>query len=201
MNEPRKKFDMAVRAVFDSNNPESHSLFVFVKRTLIQYRLSQTYEVYDIFTEAYSRGVKLTDAGQPIHVPIAWFRRTSLNIIREFRRQQDRLSIPRLDLTESSPLDALSDLVFQEDLIAIKLAYEQLDAENQLLLHERIVQGQSWRDVGKVLVARGASELSEGALRQRGFKALRELRRCYEAIRPDLRIDLLDQRDIDFFTD
>lgn len=185
MSDPRKQFDVAVRAIFDSHNPDSHSLFVFIKRLLIQYRLSGTYEVYDILTEAYNRGVKLIATGQTIRVPLGWLRRTSLNIIKEFRRRQDQLDNPRLDLPHCNSSDGLSDLIFEEDLIAVKLAFEKLDRESQFLLHQRIVQGQSWRDVGKAMVTTGGPELTEGALRQRGFKALHRLRQLYDEMRPE----------------
>jgi DNA-directed RNA polymerase specialized sigma24 family protein len=194
MNESRAQFDQAVRSLFfDAQNPNSHALFAFVEGRLRQFRLSQAYEVRDILIEAYTRGVKQIESGRPIGLPLAWLRRTCLNIICEFHRKQKESPSPLFDDLPSEQCgNTISLLLVQEDLAVMRWAFKQLDAESQFLLHQRIVQGQSWHEVSEALVVAGGAELSEGALRQRGFKALKKLRQLYEDVRLEIEVEWFD---------
>ncbi len=196
MTEARKYFDESIRLVFSSQGSTCHPLFVFVKRTLKQLRLSRAYEPTDILTEAYARGVKQIEAGQPIDSPIPWLRKTSYYVMLEFRRQQNGLPIPLLDEPPSeNSNNTVSHLLSLEDLLVMRRAFERLDSASQVLLHHRLIQGQSWREVSQALVTAGEPESNEGALRLRGFKAVKKLKQLYEEMRLEMSVEWVENSD------
>lgn len=185
----RKQFDCAVQALFDSDNPESLTFCSSVARTLRQYRLSGTYDTKEIISEAYARGVAKIDAGVFIKIPLAWLRSTCLNVIRDFKRKQTKSDYPKLD-GEAWSLGGLEieNMLLQEDLQAIRLAFEQLSPEEHKILQARIFEGRSWQEIGKRFSYTEALPLKPGTARQRGSRALKKLRHHYDLIRDDVRL-------------
>lgn len=187
--ENRKQFDYAVEALFDGNNPESITFCSSITRTLRQYRLSGTYDAKDIISEAYARSVVKIEGGTLIEIPLAWLRRTCLNVIREFKKKQTKADKPKLDGDAVSlGNEAIEQLLLDEDLQAIRLAFKNLSLEDQNILHVRIFQGLSWQEIGDRLAKPSALPVRPGTARQRGSRALIRLRQHYELIRKDVRL-------------
>lgn len=183
---PRQRFDTAIRALLDSENPDVRSVFVYIQRLLFQFRLSQSYQAKDIIVEVYARGIKRIEMGEDIQIPLAWVRRAIYNVIRELRREFDRVKDYDLNLIPSPEQDLLSSMMLCDDLKALRIALKLLNSDEQILLNLRVVEGLAWRDVGKALVLAGDSEQTEGRLRQRGYRALTKLRNLYERVRCEI---------------
>ncbi|MGP1375229.1 MAG: RNA polymerase sigma factor [Almyronema sp.] len=180
----RQKFDRAVKALFDNTNPDALAFCASIKRLLYQFRLSGVYEVREIITEAYTRGVSKIDAGEPIQVPLAWLRTTCLNVVRDFKREQGKLNNPKFDGEAWSPGDtAFSALVLREDILSIQIAVQHLNPAEQQLICARIFRHLSWQEIGESLCDEQDLPLKPGTARQRGARALKKLRQHYELIR------------------
>ncbi|HEY9623648.1 MAG TPA: sigma-70 family RNA polymerase sigma factor [Crinalium sp.] len=181
----RQKFDHAVEALFNMENPDAQSFWSGVSRHLHQFRLSGTYQVKDIVVEAYAIGINQIGEGTVIKNPLAWLRGTCFNVIRDFRRKQDRLDNPKLDGAGFTPGDeVISDLVIAEDRKALRLAFQQLTEEDRKILCARILKEQSWQAIGEALSYAEGVVINANATRQRGFRALKKLREAYESVRP-----------------
>jgi RNA polymerase sigma factor (sigma-70 family) len=188
--ENRRKFDTAIQALFDMTNPDAQSIWANVSRTLRQFRLSGTYEVREIIAEAYSIGTKRIEAGTIIETPLAWLRMTCLNVIRDFRRKQDRLENPKLDGEGLAYGDeVISGLVIAEDRKAIQIALKKLTPEEQQILGARVLQGLTWQAIGESLSCCEVNSINANTARQRGFRALQKLRYHYDAIRQEVETD------------
>lgn len=182
--ENRRHFDHAVQALFDSSNPEALTFCASVTRILRQFRLSGTYDAKEIISEAYARSVVKIEEGVFIQTPLAWLRRTCLNVIRDFKRQQTRIDKPKLDEEGFSMGGiAIEQILLQEDLKAIRLAFEKLSPEDQNILQVRIFQGLSWQEIGERLFSADELSVKPGTARQRGSRALIRLRQHYKQLR------------------
>jgi len=188
-NENRKQFDEDVQSLFDSDRSEAISFCASIARTLRQYRLKGTYAEREIIAEAYARGVKKIEKGEIINTPLAWLRRTCLNIIREFSREQERADRPKRD-AEPWTLGgvALAQMLQREDWYAIYLAFADLSLEDQEILLARIVDGHSWQVVNERLADRSSVPLKLGSVRQRGARALTRLRDRYNHLRDTVQL-------------
>jgi RNA polymerase sigma factor (sigma-70 family) len=185
--ESRQRFDMAVQALLDPDSPDTYSLYAYIQITLKQFRLSQAYEVKDIIINVYARGINKLESGDIIRIPLAWMRRTAYNVIRELRRDADKAGYLDLDCIPSqSELDPLSEIEFNGDLKAIKIAFNRLEAHEKNILQLRVVNQLSWQEVGKCLVIVGEPIQSESNLRQRGYRTLKKLRRIYDEVRDSI---------------
>lgn len=173
-----------------SNNDDKDiaSLFRFVKSKLYQFRLSKHYTPREILTEAYIRGLEIYKKGDAIQNKLAWTRRTSYNVIREFRRAVDKHQHD--DLDDISMSQAIAYLTCQHEdasdngpdedtLYAMRLAFSDLSLEDRELLNLKVVQELSWKQVHDQLTSCWPKVPTEGALRQRKRRALHQLAKCY----------------------
>jgi RNA polymerase sigma factor (sigma-70 family) len=187
--ENRQKFDHAVQALFDDNDPDSLSFCASITRTLRQFRLSGTYEAKDVIAEAYTRGVKHINAGTRIDIPLAWLRGSCLHVISELKRKQLKSDKPKFDRADCITEDVvLCGTILQEDLWALQLALKKLSKEERQLLCVRIFKGLSWQEIGESISRPNALPLSPGTARQRGSRALQKLRQHYDSIREDVQL-------------
>lgn len=179
----KQKFTEAIQLLFNDNDPTVRPFYAGVIRLLHQFRLYGTYEAREIIAEAFIRGIKQIESGKLIETPLAWLRTTCLNVIRDFRREQDRAERPKLDPTSWEGGDqVLAELMLQEDLESIALAAQKLTPEEQALLYERVCKEQSWQEVSES-ISTDESPVSCGTVRQRGSRALKKLRQHYDDIR------------------
>jgi RNA polymerase sigma factor (sigma-70 family) len=187
MNQPsvrtRQQIDQVFMALYEAKSPESSALFSYIQRLLGQFRLRTAYEVKDILVEVYARGIVTLAKGKTIDNPQAWIKRASLNVIREFRRDADRVKYNSLDEQPNlvgSGEDHLEKMILEDDVKIILQAFEELSEDDRYILDLRIVHGFSWQEISDHMAIQGI-DVPENTLRQRGFRALRRLRSFYDS--------------------
>lgn len=190
-HERKCQFNEALQELFDRSNPEARSLWLSVERMLWQYRLRGTYDVRDVFVEAYPIIIEKIEAGLVIENPLAYVRGVSINVVRELRRKQDKAERPKLDPTSlTSGDEAFSEIMQAEDIKAVQLAWQKLTAQEQYLLRAKyLVDGQTWKQIAESLSSEEESSLDANSVRQRGYRAVQRLRELYEAIRETVKLD------------
>ncbi|MEM0978742.1 MAG: RNA polymerase sigma factor [Cyanobacteria bacterium P01_H01_bin.58] len=193
----RRNFDQAIQYLFEPDNPEGIIYCASVTRQLYQFRLSKTYSAREIITEAYTRGIKNIEKGISINNPPAWLRRTCLNVIRDFKREQQRLDNPKLDQYPWCHSTVFSDLMKQEDILAIRIAFQKLSVDDQMILQKRVVEGFSWQEIADSMVSPDGQSPKVGTIRQRGARALKRLRQIFDEHREHVHMpnDLLGLKD------
>ena len=185
----RRKFDRAIQSLFDGSDENASIFFASITRQLYQFGLGRTYDAREIIAEAYTRGVKSIHSGRNIHNPLGWLRRTSLNVIREFKREQVRSDNPKIEQLPLSPGGIVfSELMLEEDFLTIQTAVQQLSTEEQVLLSQRVIEDLSWKEIGRNILDSEGKPLKEGTARQRGARSLNKLRQLYEGLREDIQM-------------
>jgi DNA-directed RNA polymerase specialized sigma24 family protein len=185
----RRNFEQAIQSLFSKDNPDSRIFCASITRQLRQFKLGRTYDSQEIITEAYTRGITLIDSGKSIDNPLGWLRRTCINVIRELKREQLTASKPKFDRQPWTDGGIVySEVMVQEDHLAIQAAAKQLSSEEQLLLELRVIQDLSWKEVGEHLVDTDGQPLKEGTARQRGARVFEKLRILYDEIRQDIKV-------------
>lgn len=180
----KKQFNAEIARLFKQQNAESRSLWASVERMLWQFRLRGAYQVKDIMIEAYAIGIQQIEAGGEIRNPLAWMRGTCFNVIRKLRRKQNKAERPKIDQEGCTPGDeAWAEMLLLEDMAVIRLALQELSAEEQALLWAKYVEEQSWQQICDDLNGSEETCLNANAVRQRGHRALQKLRQAYEDIR------------------
>ena len=164
------------------------SLFRFAKVRLYQFRLTKHYTPREVLTEAYLRGLEKCKKGEEIKSKLAWIRTTSYNIIRELRRELDKLNFDDLD---EIPLSSMREYLRSQDnyptegslneemINAVRLAFSDLSPQDRELLNLKVVQELSWQEVQKRLTQAWAKVPTENALRQRQRRAIQRLTEGY----------------------
>jgi DNA-directed RNA polymerase specialized sigma24 family protein len=188
----RQQVDEVFEGLFSLNNPDGRIVLAYIQKVLCQYGLWKAYEAKDILVEVYSRCVQTTEKGETIRIPVAWIKRTATNVIRELKREAEKIDFYKLEQEPYWTDDFLLTITFRYDLKAMKQAFECLDSEDQKLLSLRVINRLSWREVSQHFVVNGEVEANEGALRQRGFRALKKLRKLYEEERSNIRINFAE---------
>lgn len=183
VQEERCKFDAEF---LDLQNPRSSSgrvMYVFVRRNLRAFHLSETYRESFVLNEAYIRGIKLISEGTVIRTVPAWLRSTSYNIIRELSRElQKSVPLEEHTLTVEQPWVPLEEL--EDDLATVRMALSLLDPQDARLLNLKIGEGRSWKEIRDILRLEGWEDLTEEVLRKRKERALIKLRKKYHTLKP-----------------
>lgn len=183
----RQKFDQAIQALLDGTDADAPALIASVNRMLRQFRLAATYDVQEVITESYTRGIRRIESGKAIDNPRGWLRNTCLNVIREFKRTEIRADNPKIDMQPwASTSMVFSELILEEDFITIRAAAQHLNPEEKQLLRQRFIEGLSWKEISQKLCDPKGRSMKEGTARQRGARALKKLRHLYECIREDI---------------
>ncbi|MEA5567500.1 sigma-70 family RNA polymerase sigma factor [Anabaena sp. UHCC 0399] len=182
----RQAFDQEFNTLLNSGSPSANSMLAFIKRSLAQFHLSNSYSITWVLNEAYMRGVKLITAGERIEKPLAWVRRTAYNIIREQSRELKRC-LP----LEESLIESQSDLHFpsiEEDdnefFQRIKLAFEKLEPQEREILLLKTIKNLSWKEIKSHLESQGKVIQTESTLRKRKERALKHLRDIFNSLEP-----------------
>lgn len=177
LRQKRREFDLQMREMFDARN----QVHLFISRILHQFQLSGIYEVQDVLVDVYVRGIDLISRGQTIDRPPSWIRATALNIVRELSRKERRWDTNEelLEQTPSKEPGFLSELTARDDWRAVEAALRKLDPEDQTILRLRFIDNCSWQEIADRSLAGTDSKYSAVALRQRGWRALKKLRKEY----------------------
>ncbi len=191
-----RQFNVEIQSLLKRQNPRARSLYCFIKRTLKQFHLDGIYTEFDIFNQAYLRGVELTKSGTAINSPKAWMRTTTFNVIRELSRKHRRYqSVEYDELAEADQAkweiaamqleDSLvSDEHIEADLQAVLLALQELALKDRLIIELKSLQDLSWKEVKQRLITLGEPVQTETALRKRGQRAMERFRQLYHQKRP-----------------
>lgn len=158
-------------------------LFAFVKRTLRQFQLEDSYPEAYVLNESFIRGIQRIREGEIIRNSAPWLRKTSYNVIRELKRdQQKTVSFEDYMLEDQTPAVPSEDL--EDDLITVRLAFQMLDVEDQNILNLRIVKGLSWSEIQAIFKRDKGEDHPESRLRKRKERALIRLRKKFHALKP-----------------
>lgn len=190
----RERFDREFRALLDSDNPDTQSIWSYIARLLQQFCLDKRgITVDEVLSDVYSRGIRrIVEREEPIENPLGWIRVTALNVVREMQRSQWR-SIP-LDSCrwlefELASAETPEILVAGEDIEnniqILYAALKQLSVEEQEILCWRFIDGLSWYEIGQCLIRNGEGSPNEATLRQRGCRALARLRKLFHEIKAE----------------
>lgn len=172
----------------NSDDKDVASLFRFVKSRLYQFRLTKHYKPREVLTEVYLRGLKKTKQGEEIKNKLAWTRITAYNVIRELRRELDKVKYDDLDdiapsrmqIYLSSQEVSSSENGFDKEILkAVKLAFCDLSPQDRALLDLKVIQDLSWKEVHQKLTQCWVKVPTENALRQRKRRAIQRLTECY----------------------
>lgn len=180
----REAFDKEFQVLLDSGSSSAHSMLAFIKRSLIQFNLSNSYSATWVLIEAYMRGIQLIATGQQIDKPLAWVRATAYNIIREQSRERSRFLRFEESMTEihvNASL-AVSEEIEEELFKRVNLAFEKLEPEEQEILRLKTIQNFSWKEIKSYLILQGQEPHNEATLRKRKERALKHLRSIYHSL-------------------
>lgn len=182
----RQAFDQEFNTLLNSGSPSANSMLAFIKRSLAQFNLSNSYSITWVLNEAYMRGVKLITAGERIEKPLAWVRVTAYNIIREQSREIQRC-LPLEESILESQLNVHLTHIEEDDeefFKRIKLAFQKLEPAEREILLLKTVKNLSWREIKLHLESQGKKIQSESTLRKRKERALKHLRDIFNSLEP-----------------
>jgi DNA-directed RNA polymerase specialized sigma24 family protein len=183
IQQERLRFDAEFLELLDSGSSSGRLMFAFVRRELRNFHLDRLYREAFVLNTAYIRGVERIATGEIIQNPSAWLRGTTYRIIRELRREQQKTCPLEEDIPEAQPSTiSLEDV--KDDFATLRMAFQMLPPQDQRLLHLKIVEERSWREIREILKLEGRGDHTEVTLRKRKERALIRLRKKYHAIKP-----------------
>lgn len=162
-------------------------LLAYIKKNLVQYNLQKKYQEYDIFNESYDRAIKAIRKEKTIHNLYGWYRITTLNVIREYGRNEDRQkNIKKMfdscvlepDLEEHPRYPGM-DLEKIKKIMRSDLDYK--------IVFLRVVEDKSWEEVCKVLIEDKdfnceVSKQFVARIRQRFHRALKRFHKALKRV-------------------
>jgi DNA-directed RNA polymerase specialized sigma24 family protein len=159
-------------------------MLAFIKRSLAQFNLSNSYTPTWVINEAYMRGIKLLATGEQIEKPLAWIRATAYNIIREQSRELRRFSQFDESMIESHVNCSLTvfEEIEEELFERISLAFEKLEPNEKEILILKMIKDLSWKEIKLRLFLQGKAVENEATLRKRKERALKRLRSIYHSL-------------------
>lgn len=171
----------------DNNN---HQITKVVGKQLSQYGFN-TLMVHEVMNEVCVRAAK---SSKPINNPEAWFKVTSLNIVREKSRDRDRIEL--IDSDEHCNSISIEDLEEKDDVVIngqtidnyspyLKKAWKELlSSEERRILSEKILKDKNWREVAEAIANYNGEPSKEATIRQKGHRALKKLKQAFDDLQP-----------------
>lgn len=180
----RKAFDTEFQVLLDSGSSSAHSMLAFIKRSLAQFNLTNSYSPTWVLNEAYMRGIKFMAKGEQIEKPLAWIRATAYNIIREQSRERNRflqLEESMIEFHVNCSLVVFEEI--EEELFKrVNLAFEKLEPEEKEILSLKMIKDLSWKEIQLHFILQGKEVQNEATLRKRKERALKHLRSIYHSL-------------------
>ncbi|WP_373530228.1 sigma-70 family RNA polymerase sigma factor [Nostoc sp.] len=149
----REAFDTEFQVLLDSGSSSAHSMLAFIKRSLAQFNLTNSYSPTWVLNETYMRAIKLMAKGEHIDKPIAWVRATAYNIIREQSRERNRflqLEESMIEFHVNCSL-AVSEEIEEELFQRVNLAFKKLEPEEKEILRLKMIKDLSWKEIKSYL--------------------------------------------------
>lgn len=180
----REAFNEEFLVLLDSGSPSATSMLAFIKRSLAQFNLSNSYTPTWVLNEAYLRGIKLLTTGEQIEKPLPWIRATAYNIIREQSREFSRFSQFDENMIESHVNCSLnvSEEIEEELFKRVSLAFEKLEPNEKEILSLKMIKNLSWEEIKLHLILQGEEIQNVATLRKRKERALKHLRSIYHSL-------------------
>lgn len=176
------QFKTEVYCLLQAQSPRARSLLSFVQRTLRQYHLEGLHHEFEIFNEAYMRGVTCILKGKSIKSPRAWMRTTTLYVICELSRASKRCqSLEHEYYSEGLMVEESS---IELDIQTVQAALRELEPSDRLIVTLRVVEDLSWKQVQQRLLELGEPYQTEEALRKRGQRMMQRLREEFHRHHP-----------------
>ncbi|MEP0914045.1 hypothetical protein NDI45_24350 [Leptolyngbya sp. GB1-A1] len=185
-NSSKDVLDLAIHDILAPNSPYAYSTLTFIQRILHQFKLTSRLEASDILADAYLRGKKFLQQGGEIQHAHAWLKRTAYNIIRE----QSRLLSPQY-LVQPDSVEIFCRIIDESwqtsEVLSDRLTmlwrafevFQATDPEGAELIDLKCLQGLPWSEVRQQLIEQGRDVPDVTALRQRGSRIKKTLRRIY----------------------
>lgn len=183
----KERFDGEIKAIFDENQKlATNSIFIFVRRSLNQFGLSDQYSEAHIINEAYCRGVEAIKNGKEITNSIGWIRRTTYNYIRELSRDRKK----NCQLNEDYELvdkaqhleDEISFFHQPKNHEAMRQAFQRLPTFERKIIDLKVIKNLSFKKIRSILNNENSEDITEASLRKRKQRALERLLHEYHAI-------------------
>lgn len=179
----KKSFDLAIKGLSQPNkiiDPQDRKSSIVlahsIKSRLKQFHLEQV-DFDDVVSEVYLRGTKKINSGENIKNPGAWIRVTSLNVIREMSRQQQKEQA-NSELIEHQVAPKSYEENNEIQLCILKQSLDNLSKKDRQILKLRFFQNLSWKEVVDYLASTGEI-LTEDNVRQKGSRALKKLKKSF----------------------
>ncbi len=140
-----------------------NDFFAYVNKSLWQFKLNSKYQVNEIINESYNRAVKKIRKGEDIPNLRGWYKKTSLNIVREY----SRIEIKQRKIKESMSASINGELTSKyEESPKYSIEFIKKTINNDLnykILCLRVLHEKSWKQVCQTLIDDGDfnSELSK----------------------------------------
>ncbi len=153
----------------------------YILHFIWRYNLKNKVSVEEVYSELIIRYYAASERNQVKTPPHRWAKKAARLIVYEFSRGSRR-AIP----TDPSTLDiAGADLPFdtlewEEAKAFLYEAMESLEPDEGLLIKLRFFEERSWKFIADYFLTHQGISISVDALRQRGCRALRSLRKAYD---------------------
>ena len=175
----KDQFDLEWENLLSPDGSDSFFL-VFIRRSLKQFNLDQTYTEADIINEVYSRGVKTLQKGGNIKSFLGWIRAVAYNYIRELSREKSRLvQLQEYHLQNEKNLIEIEDEELQSKLKLVSEAFKELTPEEQKLLRYKVIEDWSWK---KIQGLEEYKDFTLSALRKRKERIVKKLHLSYHSL-------------------
>ena len=182
-SDAKRSFDLAIKGLSQPNTitdlkdrKSSIVLAHSIKRSLKQFHLEQV-DFYDVVSEVYLRGTNKINSGVNIKNPGAWIRVTSLNVIKEMSRlQQKEQANSKVIEVQVDPKSCEENNNVQ--LGILKQSLKNLSEKDRQILELRFFKNLSWKEIVDYLTSTGEM-LTEANARKKGSRALKNLKKAF----------------------
>jgi DNA-directed RNA polymerase specialized sigma24 family protein len=177
---------LMLQIFLDPKDADTHNIVRIIRSFINKFRLSQYFSEFDVLIETYTIAITQTKQGKVIRNLPSWFKGTAFRIISNLSREEKRQCAIKTVLKTEDVMTA--DLEIPEDnsvVHPIIQALERLAEDDRYLLNLRVVEGLSWSSIAERMVKDGKAESFStqlvARLRQRGHRALKQLRDQYQS--------------------
>jgi DNA-directed RNA polymerase specialized sigma24 family protein len=146
----KRKLDRVVEVMLAGDDPDNFPYILStINRHLYQFKLQKMKTAVEVFNETYLRAVRRIEAGEMIANIPAWFRRTALNVVREWSRTEIRQG----ELVQTQAAETCS-LQSRLEVMAMFERFVELKPIERKLLQLRAM-GLTWEEVAQRLIEDG----------------------------------------------
>jgi DNA-directed RNA polymerase specialized sigma24 family protein len=179
-------FSSAIKELIEPSTTESqiksNGLFAYIRYKIERFNLKNI-DIEEVISESYYRGIKyIKNTGKAIEIPEAFLKRTSLNVVREMKLQQNKFcgtdysSVEYKISVDEPRIGLFSEEFSKSQFESLKLAFQKLQLQDRQLIYLRVVEEYSWQDIVQEL-STAEEKLTVTTARKRGQRILEKLRK------------------------